>query len=625
MSRPVAIGNRNESRRGGGGGGSQPSAQAQRRKNIRTAPSFQHPPSSTLVQGLIRPSYHSILRPGSSPHDQVIPRQSPIITTIVSTPHLTPAPKWRRVRVRRKRDRSRGRARAASNDSCRGRARVRVASSGGTDTASHESSNDATDEAEARGWARRTRHHRSHLGRGGVSSGGSSETAPQEEPIDEESRPAPAPQASARSAVADQARSSDEESRHRSRDYDLPGVTHYDSEPDIPCEFPTVDNFNIMINLAVVSYDVPMELKTLTDFVENNPAHLLILVWEDPADKVVDAFMDWAFLHSDSIQSQPSYMNTQLGQRQQSKKDVTNLGRGMWAITHRGYVYSCSMQACVDRSDFAITGMVLKLRKDRQEWPIIVCRFPRDATEIPPTVMKHFATRVDGGGSVMAVGLFGNTGPQLRQLFGNKGSGDVVRQTWLVDGEPRVYPAYWVFLADHKQKHLKPEDAVVDYERLRRLDCGTGLRPFEAEMIKVSDVPSWVSDDIQVRDGEPYRGHADGPKVGTVRPKPPAFEEHWVWGLYQHPLWLGGSRTGKKASAKRKASKRKNEANRRARQAAEHRAKQDAERMTRQAAERMARQAAQRNGKRGKHAGKHWPDIRGKRDERWGQNSGKRW
>ena len=118
-------------------------------------------------------------------------------------------------------------------------------------------------------------------------------------------------------------------------------------------------------------------------------------------------------------------------------------------------------------------------------------------------------------------------------------------------------PAYWAFLADHKPKHLNSQEAVADYNEILKLDEDkgfSGFRPFERDMIAVSDVPTWVCDDIQVRDGEPFRGQEHGAKVGIVKPKEPDFQK-WLWGVYQQPVWLGGSRTGKKDSAKRKCKK----------------------------------------------------------------------
>ena len=108
-------------------------------------------------------------------------------------------------------------------------------------------------------------------------------------------------------------------------------------------------------------------------------------------------------------------------------------------------------------------------------------------------------------GAVIITGLFGNTGPQLRNLFMNKGSGSTIHQGWYNDfANDRVctYPAYWVILANHKQRANDAQDDLPYVSNL--VDVGGTSsaavaaeerpeeRPFASAMLPVEDVPQWT-------------------------------------------------------------------------------------------------------------------------------------
>ena len=80
-------------------------------------------------------------------------------------------------------------------------------------------------------------------------------------------------------------------------------------------------------------------------------------------------------------------------------------------------------------------------------------------------------------------------------------------------------------------------------------------RPFRSAMIPATDVPQWT--------GGSGCDYVDMKKVGAVKTRTPAFK-HWHFGIYQLPLWLGGSRRGKKDTPERKALQRANARERKA-------------------------------------------------------------
>ena len=162
-------------------------------------------------------------------------------------------------------------------------------------------------------------------------------------------------------------------------------------------------------------------MQALVRISEWNPAHLLILVFEDPESAVADSYLDWILSNRIS---------------ESCMKATSTLGKGMFAITHKGFVYASSLKATVEQNGYALSGMVLKLRSDKQEWSLIVCRFPPTGKEIPPATLELMTSQMDAG-AVLVTGLFGNTGPQLRNLFMNKGSGATIHQGWYNDfGKP---------------------------------------------------------------------------------------------------------------------------------------------------------------------------------------------
>ena len=267
----------------------------------------------------------------------------------------------------------------------------------------------------------------------------------------------------------------------------LSGINVHQEEPDEPMGFPAHNNYNIMVNLAVVSSDLkaddPKVMQSLVRVSEWTPAHLLILIFEDPASAVAESYLDW-------------FMSEQMSN--DCMKFASLLGTGMFAFTHKGFVYASSLNASVEQNGYTVSGMVLTSRSDKQEWPVIVCGFPPTGNEIPPAICNYMTSQIDAG-AVLVTGLFGNTGPQLRTLFMNKGSGSPIHQGWLMDDTNRVctYPAYWVLLAYHKPKGAK--DTTQDLPHVEAL-AGIGgssaelqnIRPFESALLPVLSVPQWT-------------------------------------------------------------------------------------------------------------------------------------
>ena len=75
------------------------------------------------------------------------------------------------------------------------------------------------------------------------------------------------------------------------------------------------------------------------------------------------------------------------------------------------------------------------------------------------------------------------------------------------------------------------------------------IRPFESAMLPVTAMPIWTGG----VDG-PGSAVAEAKNIGAVKARVPDLR-WWMFGIYQLPLWLGGSRTGKKDKPKRKAKK----------------------------------------------------------------------
>ena len=153
----------------------------------------------------------------------------------------------------------------------------------------------------------------------------------------------------------------------------------------------------------------------LVQFIETSPAHLLILVFEKPTwiDRIVD--------------------------RLDCKKAVSMLGRGMFAITHKGFECRLSRRwSLAEQNGYGLSSMVLKMIAFKQEWLILVCRFPPEGTDIPQAVQMHMRSVMDAG-AVLVAGLFGNTGPQLRKLFLDRGSGTAIHQGWLMGDTDTVF------------------------------------------------------------------------------------------------------------------------------------------------------------------------------------------
>ena len=323
-----------------------------------------------------------------------------------------------------------------------------------------------------------------------------------------------------------------------------PAINHHQQEPDEPNEFPPRDNYNIFVNLAVVSSDLkaddPKVMPSLERLTEETPAHVLILVFEDTESAVAESYIDFVELDKMS----PS-----------CNKSASSLGLGMIVITHKCYVFAISTKASVEQNGYAISAFDLKLRSDKQEWLVIVCRFPPRGNEIPDAIVKYMIAQINAG-AVIITGLFGNTGPQLRNLFMNKGSGSAIHQGWLMNDENRVctYPAHWVLLANHKPKSGNDAQELPYFQDLVDLG-GTSAspiedRPFESALLSVEDVPQWTGcADVPV----PGSAVAEAKKIGAVTAKKPDFKRWW-FGINQLSLWLGGSRTGRTNKPERKAN-----------------------------------------------------------------------
>ena len=106
-------------------------------------------------------------------------------------------------------------------------------------------------------------------------------------------------------------------------------------------EFPEHDNYNIMVNLAVVSSELrPEDLNVIAPLVrlsETNPTHLLLLIFEDPDSAVAESYVEWIL--SQSI-------------RKESKKSVSTLGKGMFAFTHKSFVFASALAASVESNGY---------------------------------------------------------------------------------------------------------------------------------------------------------------------------------------------------------------------------------------------------------------------------------
>ena len=76
------------------------------------------------------------------------------------------------------------------------------------------------------------------------------------------------------------------------------------------------------------------------------------------------------------------------------------------------------------------------------------------------------------------------------------------------------------------------------------------IRPFESAMLPVTAMPIWTGG----VDG-PGSAVAEAKNIGAVKARVPDLR-WWMFGIYQLPLWLGGSRTGKKNNPERKAKQR---------------------------------------------------------------------
>ena len=336
-----------------------------------------------------------------------------------------------------------------------------------------------------------------------------------------------------------------------------PSINFHLQEPDDPNEFPAHDNYNIFVNLAVVSSDLkaddPEVIWSLELLTEETPFHLLILVFEDAKSAVAESYNHFVCLDKIS----PS-----------CNRSASSLGLGIFVITHKSYVFSIRRLSSVEQNGYAISAFDLQLRCNMQEWLVIVCRFPPRGNEIPVAIVKYMIAHIDAG-AVIITGLFGDTGPQLRNLFMNRGSGSAIHQRWLMNDENRVctYPAYWVLLANHKPKSGNDAQELPYFQDLVDLG-GTSAsliedRPFESALLSVEDVPQWtVCADVPVRGS----AIASAKNIGAVTAKKPDFKRWW-FGIYQLPLWLGGSRTGKAIGPERKAKNRlRIAAKRRARQ-----------------------------------------------------------
>ena len=77
----------------------------------------------------------------------------------------------------------------------------------------------------------------------------------------------------------------------------LHAINHRQEEPEESEEFPEHNNYNIMVNLAVVSSEFSSEdmkaMAPLMRLSETNPAHLLLVIFEDPNSAVAEAYVAW--------------------------------------------------------------------------------------------------------------------------------------------------------------------------------------------------------------------------------------------------------------------------------------------------------------------------------------------
>ena len=323
---------------------------------------------------------------------------------------------------------------------------------------------------------------------------------------------------------------------------DQHGIYLHQEEPDESTELLEHANFNILVNLAVVSSefraDDPNAISILLEFLETSPHHLLILLFENPDSLLV-------FNLEKRIWTSSSNKN--------NKKDYRFLGKGMYAITHKTFVLGSGLQSTVEQEGYGLSSMSFKLRDNYQEWVILVCRFPSMGAKIPKDLIQYMMAQMDSG-TVLVVGLFGNTCSQLQNLFQDKGRGKPIYQGWkgvLVEEPEQVctYPAYWMLLGNHKEKPANSQQALPLYQQMLDLPRSEFQKPFkenpfERSMLRVDKVPEWIWKDSIDKEAK---------TIGWVKTATPDFK-WWTFGIYQLPLWLGGSRTGKPKTQKRRAS-----------------------------------------------------------------------
>ena len=148
-------------------------------------------------------------------------------------------------------------------------------------------------------------------------------------------------------------------------------------------------------------------------------------------------------------------------------------------------------------------------------------------------------------GAVLVAGLFGNTGPQLRNLFLDRGSGTAIYQGWVDHTDTLcTYPAYWVILANHILEDANSTRALLPIDQQMMDLRPFERRPFERALLPVKEcVPEWTS--LVDVPGSRAKWWSCPKNVGAVKAITPAFNS-WAFGIYQLPLWLEGSRTCKK-------------------------------------------------------------------------------
>ena len=335
----------------------------------------------------------------------------------------------------------------------------------------------------------------------------------------------------------------------------MPAVTD-DTEPEIIADIATQKNYNLMISLWVVSNNKSISATTVMEAALNSKCHIIILVIEEDNHRLETILVNHSLLKNDP----------------NDVKKVSSLGTSVWAITNQRFVFSTNLLATLTKDNCHLSGVTVKLREDRTDWTIAVCKFPEDCTNIPAKIWASLSLMIHKNSVHLLGGTFGRTAPQLRQLLKGRGSGFAANQVFHDDDRRRlyVYPAYWIILAKHTEKYcglphvnkqLNREDtaSLQHWWKLpitRDFPVEVPL-PLETGMIPVDEQPTWEPAPAAVA-----AAAEDILNIGMVKMKK-LTDEHvakaWLFGVLQVQIFIGSSRTGHKVTparlAKRKEQK----------------------------------------------------------------------